>query len=94
MKILAVETTCDETSAAVLEDGRLLSNYVHTQIPLHSAYNGVVPELASRAHLEKMPYVLKTALAEAGIKEYKKAVSMLWHFPAVRGFLVRLWWGA
>ena len=72
MKILAIETTCDETSAAVLEDGRLLSNYVHTQIPLHSAYNGVVPELASRAHLEKMPYVLKKALAVAGINEYSK----------------------
>ena len=67
MRILAIETTCDETSAAVLEDGVLLSNYVYTQIPLHSGYNGVVPELASRAHLEKMPMVLSAALDKAGI---------------------------
>ena len=67
MRILAIETTCDETSAAVLEDGKLLSNFVYTQIPLHSGYNGVVPELASRAHLEKMPAVLSAALNDAGI---------------------------
>ena len=67
MRILAIETTCDETSAAVLEDGRLLSNFVYTQIPLHSGYNGVVPELASRAHLEKMPAVLSAAIKEAGL---------------------------
>lgn len=71
MKILAIETTCDETSAAVLDNNKLLSNYVYTQIPLHSAYNGVVPELASRAHLEKMPFVLKAALNEAGIKKFE-----------------------
>ena len=63
MRLLAIETTCDETSAAVLEDGVLLSNYVYTQIPIHSGYNGVVPELASRAHLEKMPKVLSAALS-------------------------------
>ena len=67
MRILAIETTCDETSAAVLDNGVLLSNYVYTQIPLHSSYNGVVPELASRAHLEKMPSVLSAALEKAGI---------------------------
>ncbi|HAF94500.1 MAG: tRNA (adenosine(37)-N6)-threonylcarbamoyltransferase complex transferase subunit TsaD [Elusimicrobia bacterium GWC2_51_8] len=65
MKILALETTCDETAAAVLEGGRLLSNVVFSQIALHRRYSGVVPELASRAHLEKIGLVLKTALARA-----------------------------
>ena len=73
MKILAIETTCDETSVAFLKDKVLLSNFVHSQIPLHSAYNGVVPELASRAHLEKMPIVLKKAFAGANITDFSKA---------------------
>ena len=66
MRILALETTCDETAAAVLEDGRLLSNVVFSQMALHRRYSGVVPELASRAHLEKIGPVLKLALSRAG----------------------------
>ena len=68
MRILALETTCDETAAAVLDGGRLLSNIVFSQISLHRKYNGVVPELASRAHLEKLPPVLAAALSTAGYK--------------------------
>jgi len=68
MKILAFETTCDETSAAVLEGPSLRSNSVFSQIKLHRKYSGVVPELASRAHLEKMPFVLGSALGAAGIR--------------------------
>ncbi len=68
MRVLAFETTCDETSASVLEGGSLRSNAVYTQIELHRKYSGVVPELASRAHLEKMPYVLGSALKQAGLK--------------------------
>ncbi len=67
MKILAFETTCDETSAAVLEGRSLRSNTVFSQIKLHRKYSGVVPELASRAHLEKIPFVLGGALRRAGI---------------------------
>jgi len=66
MKILAFETTCDETSAAVLEGPTLRSNAVFSQIKLHRKYSGVVPELASRAHLEKIPFVLGQALRRAG----------------------------
>ncbi|MDA8131195.1 MAG: tRNA (adenosine(37)-N6)-threonylcarbamoyltransferase complex transferase subunit TsaD [Elusimicrobia bacterium] len=66
MKILAFETTCDETSAAVLNGGRLLSNEVFSQVPMHRKYSGVVPELASRAHLEKIPFVLSGALRGSG----------------------------
>ncbi len=67
MKILAFETTCDETSAAVLEGRGLRSNTVYSQIKLHRKYSGVVPELASRAHLEKIPLVLSSALRKAGV---------------------------
>lgn len=65
MKILAFETTCDETSAAVLEGNALRANAVYSQIELHRKYSGVVPELASRAHLEKLPAVLGRALRQA-----------------------------
>ncbi|MCM2267897.1 MAG: tRNA (adenosine(37)-N6)-threonylcarbamoyltransferase complex transferase subunit TsaD [Elusimicrobiales bacterium] len=68
MRILAFETTCDETSAAVMEGDRLRSNSVFSQIELHRKYSGVVPELASRAHLEKIPFVLKGALGAAGFR--------------------------
>ena len=63
MKILGIETSCDETAAAVVEDGRrVLENVVYTQIPLHVPYGGVVPEIASRAHVEKISEVIRTAL--------------------------------
>ena len=53
VRILALETSCDETAAAVIEDGRkILSNAVFSQIDMHALYGGVVPEIASRAHVE------------------------------------------
>ena len=67
MRILAIETSCDETSAAIVEDGRrVLSNLVHTQIARHQPYGGVVPEIACRLHLEVLPGLLDQALREAG----------------------------
>lgn len=67
-RILAIETSCDETAAAVIEDGRrVLSNVVHTQIPLHVPYGGVVPEIASRSHVQKIGSVVRRALEEAGL---------------------------
>ena len=66
MKVLGIETSCDETSAAVVVDARILSNVVSSQIELHRPYGGVVPELASRRHLELINTVIQTALAEAG----------------------------
>jgi N6-L-threonylcarbamoyladenine synthase len=65
---LAVETTCDETAACVLRDGRIISEAVFSQIALHRRYSGVVPELASRAHLEKINHVVRAALEGAGIR--------------------------
>lgn len=67
MKILAIESSCDETAAAVVEDGRVvLSSVVNTQIEEHKQYGGVVPEIASRRHTENITEVVETAIAEAG----------------------------
>ena len=67
VKILAIESSCDETAAAVVEDGkRVLSNIISSQIDLHTIYGGVVPEIASRKHIENINYVIKDALSEAG----------------------------
>lgn len=66
--ILAVESSCDETAAAVVKNGReVLSNIISSQIALHTVYGGVVPEIASRKHIEKINQVIDEALKEAGI---------------------------
>src|SRR5438445_11339298 len=68
MLVLGVESSCDETAAAVLADGRRsLSNVVASQDALHAPYGGVGPELASRRHLEVIVPVVETALADAGV---------------------------
>jgi N6-L-threonylcarbamoyladenine synthase len=67
MALLAFETSCDETSAAVVEQGRVLSGVVSSQIALHAEYGGVVPELAAREHLRNLLPVARAALAEAGL---------------------------
>jgi N6-L-threonylcarbamoyladenine synthase len=67
MRVLAIETSCDETAAAVVEDGRrVLSSVVSSQTDLHAIFGGVVPEIASRAHLELLGPVVSEALARAG----------------------------
>lgn len=66
MTILGIETSCDETAAAVVRDGReVLSSIVYSQVPLHRPYGGVVPEIASRSHVEKLPGVVGEALRNA-----------------------------
>ncbi len=66
--ILAIESSCDETAAAVVKNGReVLSNIIFSQIGLHTLYGGVVPEIASRKHIEKINQVILTALSEAGV---------------------------
>jgi tRNA N6-adenosine threonylcarbamoyltransferase len=67
MTILAIETSCDETSVAVVRDGIILSSAVSSQIELHAEYGGVVPELAAREHLRNLMPVAQTALREARI---------------------------
>jgi N6-L-threonylcarbamoyladenine synthase len=69
MIVLGIETSCDETSVAVLDgEGRVLSNVVSSQMRAHAQYGGVVPEVAARAHLENLPTVLEEALASAGAR--------------------------
>ena len=66
MRILGIESSCDETAAAVVEDGeRLLSNVVNSQIDIHAEYGGVIPEIAARSHLEVINPVIKKALSDA-----------------------------
>ena len=68
MLLLSIETSCDETAAAVVQDGRnILSSVVSSQIAIHAAYGGVVPEIASRKHLESIAPVISQALKDAGI---------------------------
>ena len=67
VKILAIESSCDETAAAVVVDGRTVkSNIISTQIPIHTLYGGVVPEIASRKHTERINQVITEALSAAG----------------------------
>ena len=67
IRILAIESSCDETAAAVVENGRtVLSNVISSQIDLHTLYGGVVPEIASRKHIEKINQVITQALTDAG----------------------------
>ncbi len=68
VRILAIESSCDETAAAVVENGRsVLSNIIYSQIADHTLYGGVVPEIASRRHIEKINQVIEQALSDAGM---------------------------
>jgi N6-L-threonylcarbamoyladenine synthase len=68
VNVLAIETSCDETAAAVVVDGRhIRSSVVSSQVDLHARFGGVVPEMASRAHVELLPVVVTEALAQAGL---------------------------
>jgi N6-L-threonylcarbamoyladenine synthase len=69
MKILGIDTSCDDTSAAVIADGNtVISNIIHSQIKLHNPYGGVVPELASREHIRNIVPIVDKALSSAGLK--------------------------
>lgn len=65
--ILAIESSCDETAAAIIQDGKLLSNIVSTQIEVHRKYGGVMPEIASRLHAENISVVLQECLEQANV---------------------------
>ena len=67
--ILAIESSCDETAASVVKNGRtILSNVISSQIALHTLYGGVVPEIASRKHIEKINQVVEEALARVWLE--------------------------
>ena len=89
MKILGIETSCDETSAAVVEDGRrVLSNVVATQIEIHRKYGGVVPEIASRAHLESLVPVVTEAMEQAALAPADLDAVAVVHRPGLIGSLL------
>jgi N6-L-threonylcarbamoyladenine synthase len=68
MLVLGIESSCDETAAAVISNGKMLSNVIASQIAVHSQYGGVVPEIASRKHIEAINFVLKQALNDAHVR--------------------------
>jgi N6-L-threonylcarbamoyladenine synthase len=88
-RVLGIETSCDETAAAVVEDGRrILSNVVASQAHVHSRYGGVVPELASRHHIEAIVPVVEAALAEAGTRLEELAAVAVTQGPGLVGSLL------
>ena len=89
MKILGIETSCDETAASVVEDGaRILSNVVVSQIDIFAEYGGVIPEVAARSHLEAMLPVIDKALADASCKWDDIDAIAVTHAPGLLGSLL------
>ena len=89
MKILGIETSCDETAAAVVEDGvRILSNVVVSQIDIFAEYGGVIPEVAARNHLEAMMPVINKALSDAGCTWDDIDAIAVTHAPGLLGSLL------
>ncbi|MBI5030360.1 MAG: tRNA (adenosine(37)-N6)-threonylcarbamoyltransferase complex transferase subunit TsaD [Chloroflexi bacterium] len=87
--ILGIETSCDETAAAVVENGcKILSNVVASQIAMHAQYGGVFPEIASREHVLKIVPVIEDTLKEAGIKFKDLAAVAVTHGPGLAGSLL------
>jgi N6-L-threonylcarbamoyladenine synthase len=89
MKILAIESSCDETAAAVVEDGRkILSNIIATQVEEHKLYGGVVPEIASRRHCESIVGVVDEALTQAGLTLAEVDAVAVTYAPGLIGALL------
>lgn len=89
MIILAVESSCDETSVAVVKNGKeVLSNIVNSQIEIHKKFGGVVPEIASRNHIVNMTYVFKEAIKKANITHDEIDLVAVTHGPGLIGSLL------
>jgi len=89
VKILGIETSCDETAAAVVEDGRAVhSSVVSSQVDLHARFGGVVPEIASRAHVELVGDVVAEATMEAGVELHELDAVAACHGPGLAGALL------
>jgi N6-L-threonylcarbamoyladenine synthase len=87
--ILGIETSCDETAAAVVRDGRdVLSNVVHSQVRLHERWRGVVPEVASRSHTERILPIVEEALRAAGTAPHELSAIAVTHRPGMVGCLL------
>ena len=89
MKILGIESSCDETAAAVVENGnKILSNVVVSQIDIHAAYGGVIPEVAARSHIEAIQPVINKALADANLAIEDIDAIAVTHTPGLVGSLL------
>lgn len=89
MKILGIESSCDETAAAIVEDGaKILSNVVVSQIDIHAEYGGVIPEIAARSHIEAINPVLHKALADANLTLDEIDAIAVTHTPGLVGSLL------
>lgn len=88
MKVLAIETSCDETSVAVIDEDRILSNVVSSQIKVHEPFGGVVPEIAARHHLKNLPQIFHKAVEEAEIKVHEVDIVAVTHGPGLIGALM------
>ena len=87
--ILGIETSCDETAAAVVQDGhQVLSNVVHSQIDLHKRWRGVVPEVASRSHTERVLPIVRQALDDAAVSPADLSAIAVTHRPGMVGCLL------
>ncbi len=87
--ILAIESSCDETAASVVKNGReVLSNVIFSQIDLHTVYGGVVPEIASRKHIEKIDWVVNEALDRAGVSKDEITAIAVTYGPGLVGALL------
>lgn len=88
MRVLGIETSCDETGIAIYDDEKgLLANQLYSQVKLHADYGGVVPELASRDHVRKTVPLIEAALKEAGLTAKIDAVA----YTAGLVWLARCW---
>ena len=86
MNILAIESSCDETAAAVVRDGRtVLSNCIASQIEMHTIYGGVVPEIASRKHVEAITGLAEQAVAQAGLTKGELDAVAVTYAPGLIG---------
>ena len=89
MLVLGIESSCDETSVSIVEDGRnVLANVTYTQIDIHKVFGGVVPEIASRHHVEKITYVMEAALQEANVTPNDIDVVAVTTHPGLIGSLL------
>ncbi len=89
MKILGIESSCDETAAAIVENGsRILSNVVVSQIDIHSAYGGVIPEIAARSHIEAIMPVINQSLSDARLTVTDLDAIAVTHTPGLVGSLL------
>ena len=89
MKILGIETSCDETAASVVEDGtKMLSNEIASQVEIHARYGGIVPEVASRQHTLSIIPIIKAAMTKAGVDWQDLGAIAVTNGPGLAGSLL------